>query len=469
MCAPAPSILHKSQHQIMPNKWSFITTNLADITKLRYLTSKERCLLCTTDKETNRYVCNSETHVGKCAFASQWSLNCKDNMYVATMYRVTSGTVSSDLGALGESLGAACLAEGVAEAVATRCFADVDALLQYAAPKDLHDAFWIAARFGKLDILKEIWAAEKGDWAEKENAWRAASAYGHSHVVRYILSRTPSTDGFTELWEDCLGIAVEAGHADVVRVIMDDPRMLSHMEMGGEDPDRNYFQVASRGYRTVNHLWEDFFERSTSNYDQNVPPNELCAIMRRKHASYSEVVHMLFEYSFDCSNLGASGRTPLDLAVCAGNASIVSTLLEHRPLHAHFMDMHGSPFNGYIIDLLKSFDKLSFSRHENTRKYMTRDWYAEVLRILLHSPPGTEDMFDPSSQDNAALNMSVGMAKNRCGILWIQILAGDDRVRQLSSFAPTMRRAVWYVESFGTDEEVQLLVDAARSAGVVDI
>jgi hypothetical protein len=253
----------------MPDKWSFITTNLADITKLRYLTSKERCLLCTADKETNQYVCNSETHVRKCAFASQWSLNCKDNMYMATMH--FAGTVSSDIGALGESLGAACLAEGAAEGVATRCFADVDAILPYAAPQDLRDASWIAARFGKLDILKEIWAAETGDWPEKENAWRAASAYGHGHVIRYILSRTPSTDDFTELWEDCLGIAVGGGHADVVRVIMDDPRMFSHMERGGEDPDRNYFQMASRGYRIVNHLWEDFFERSTSNSDQDVP------------------------------------------------------------------------------------------------------------------------------------------------------------------------------------------------------
>jgi hypothetical protein len=449
----------------MPDKWSFITTNLADITKLRYLTSKERCLLCTVDKETNQYVCNSETHVRKCAFASQWSLNCKDNMYMATMH--FAGTVSSDIGALGESLGAACLAEGAAEGVATRCFADVDAILPYAAHQDLRDASWIAARFGKLDILKEIWAAETGDWPEKENAWRAASAYGHGHVIRYILSRTPSTDDFTELWEDCLGIAVGGGHADVVRVIMDDSRMMSHMERGGEDPDRNYFQTASRGYRIVNHLWEDFFERSTSNSDQDVPPNELCAIMRRKHASYSEVVHMLLGYSFapcilsDGTILGASSRTPLHLAVCAGNASVVSTLLEHGPLLHHFTDMDGSPFNGYIMNLLKSFDKLSFGRYENTRKCMTRDWYAEVLRILLHSPPGTEDMFDPSSQDNAALNRCIGMAKNRCGILWIQILAGDNRVRQLSSFAPTMRRAVRYVESFGTDEEVQLLVDAA--------
>jgi len=447
----------------MPYKWSYVTTNLADITKLRYLTSKERCLICTANKETNQHVCKSETHIRKCAFASQWSLNCKNKLYMASMH--FSGTVSSDLGALGESLGAACLAEGDNQAandnVAARCFADVDALLPYATPQDLHDAYWIAARFGKLDILKEIWAAEKGDWPEKENAWRAASAYGHGHVVEYILSRTVNTDDFTEIWEDCLGIAVEGGHADVVRVIMDDPRMISHMEDGGEDPGRNFFLLANRGYRLVNHFWEDFFERSSSYSDQDVPPNELCAIMRRKHAGYSKVVHILLEYSFDPRILPDGTilgvyQTPLYHAVCAGNASVVSTLLEHEALLDH-LDKNAVPFNGYVIDLLKSFDKLSFGRNENKRKCMTRDWYAEVLRILLDSPPRTEYMFDPSSQDNRALNVSVGMANKKCGMLWIQILAGDDRVRHLSSFAPTMRRAVWYVESFGTDEEVQII------------
>jgi len=374
-----------------------------------------------------------DLHLRRCAFQAKWLSRFPDA-----------------LGPLGECLGALCLArcETVScnRIVIIALASEVGVLVRGASSGDLRAAFWIAARFGQLDILKQILAAGPGDWPGKWTACVTASSHGHTQVAAHLLMLTQfpehSTAFHTRTWSECFYNAVSGGHADVARLIIGDTRMrqwLNRFSYDPEDPKINYFKAAMTGCTELNLPWEDFLQRSTSSREEWAPAHELCAVMKRKHTGYGEVVHMLLAFDRRPHILENGVTLPwydtvLYDALLVGNASVVRTLIKNDDLMWCLRDRKVRVVSdGYILPILTGFKSLS-GRYGATLNATAKCWYAEVFNLVMAL---AETIINPAHHMNTPLIEAFNMAKTvpGCAYCFINVLVRDTRVQAEAGFA----------------------------------
>lgn len=83
-------------------------------------------------------------------------------------------------------------------------------------------AYAVAAGYGQLASLEELWAWQTPDGETQQEALAAASFHGHVEIVRWLLARgVPALSNLANISRPAIGAAAQAGHVDIMRVLFD--------------------------------------------------------------------------------------------------------------------------------------------------------------------------------------------------------------------------------------------------------